>query len=121
LPHLGAAGRGRREDEEGAGRLRGYPRRGPQPDLEQRPRRGAGARQPDRQCRHHRRQRRCPQGEPRRPCAGGLSRARRRQLDETHPVLGRREWRGQARLSRREDADPDERGPGLPPQGARVL
>ncbi len=34
--------------------------------------------------------RREPQGEPRRPCARGLPRSRRRELDEAHPGLARR-------------------------------
>src|SRR6185436_12761839 len=36
------------------------------------------------------RQRREPQGKPRRPCARRLQGSRRRELAEAHPVLGRR-------------------------------
>ena len=62
----------------------------PQPDLEQRPRRDARARQPARPGGGHHALRRQPQGKPRRAHAGRLSRARRQELDEAHRRLVRR-------------------------------
>ena len=61
----------------------------PLADLELRPDRDAGVREPDRAGRHHGGQRRQPQGEPRRARARGLPGARRRQLDEAHAGVGR--------------------------------
>ena len=66
------------------------PRHRPQPDLEQRPRRNARARQSARPGGGHHALRRQPQGKPRRAHAGGLSQARRQELDEAHHRLVRR-------------------------------
>ena len=90
VPHRAGA-RGRRQDD--PGRLEGlerHPRLRPLADLELRPHRDAGVREPDRAGRHHRRQRRQPQGIARRACARGLPRARRCQLDEAYAGVGRR-------------------------------
>jgi hypothetical protein len=59
------------------------------PDLEHRPGRDAGARQPDRPGDRHHPRRRQPQGKPRRPRAqrARISRARRQELDEAHAAL----------------------------------
>ena len=108
VPHRPHARRRCRQDRQGIQADGRRPRHRPQPDLEQRPRRDARARQPPRPGGRHHALRRQPQGKPRRAHAGRLSQARRQELDETHARLGRRLGR-QGR--RREDR--------LPP-GARV-
>ena len=69
---------------------RRYPRLRSLADLELRPGRDAGVREPDRAGRHHGRERAQPHGEPRRARARGLPQARRRQLDEAHAGVGGR-------------------------------
>ena len=71
-------------------RRRRHPRHRPLADLEHRPDRDAGIREPDRPGGGDHGIRRQPHREPRRPCPRGLSRARRRELDEAHAGLLRR-------------------------------
>ena len=98
-PHSGGRRRQDRRGVQAHGRRSRYR---PQPHLEQRPRRDAGARQSPRPgggddalCRQ-------PQGKPRRPYAGRLSQPRRRPLDEAHHRLagrlGRQGRRSEDRL-----------------------
>jgi hypothetical protein len=68
------------------------------PDLEHRPDRDAGVRQPDRAGGGHRELGAQPQGKPRRPRPRRLCRARRCELDEAHPVVDRRQGRRHDRL-----------------------
>jgi succinate dehydrogenase / fumarate reductase flavoprotein subunit len=62
-----------------------------------------------------------PQGEPRRARPRGLQGARRRQLDEAHPVLGRRAGAYPYRLPRRAPEHPDRRRRADPAEGAHLL
>ena len=63
-----------------------------------------------------------PQGKPRRACARGLPRPRRRELDEAHAGLGRRRRAAVThRLPPGAHLHADQRGPVHPAEGARVL
>ena len=103
VPHRADAGRGRDQDRRHLQEDGGHRHQGPQPHLEQRPRRDARARQPDLAGGGHDALRSEPQGKPRRAHARGLPRARRQELDEAHHRLVRRLGRqgriGQDRLS----------------------
>ena len=83
-----------RRDLEG---VRRHPRHRPLADLELRPDRDAGVRQPDRPGGGDGGRRRQPQGKPRRARPRGLPQPRRRELDEAHAGLGRRRHQDGAR------------------------
>ncbi len=90
VPHRPDARRGRGQDRQGLRADGRCQRHGPQPHLEQRPRRDARARQPAFAGGGHHALRRKPQGKPRRAHAGRLSQARRQELDEAHDRVVRR-------------------------------
>ena len=72
-----------------SGARRRRPCHRPLADLELRPHRDHGIRQPHRPGRRHHGQRRQPPGEPRRPRPRGLPRPRRQGMDEAHARLDR--------------------------------
>ena len=89
VPHRRDAGARREAAWRGVARHRRHQGDRPFAGVEQRPDRDAGVRKPDLAGGHHGGQRGSPQGKPRRPCARGFPRARRRQLDEAHAGVGR--------------------------------
>ena len=89
VPRGAEPGRGLPEDRRGRGQPGRAAGRRPLEGLEQRRGRGPGAAEPDGAGGGHHALGRVPHREPRRACARGLPRARRRQLDEAHHGLGR--------------------------------
>ncbi len=98
LPHRRDAGRGLDQDPRGVGRQRRHRHHRPLADLEFRPRRDDGVRQPHRPGRGDDGWRQEPHGVARRPRPRGLFRARRQELDEAH--AGDDRPAGQGRVDR---------------------
>ena len=113
------------EGTQQARRGRGQPLRDPPDrpldDLEHRPRRGAGAAEPDAAGGRDDALGALPHREPRRACARGLPRARRRQLAQAHALLGRRGPPAADRRSRGPHPPADQRGRADPAAKARLL
>ncbi|KAK0359196.1 hypothetical protein LTR94_032250, partial [Friedmanniomyces endolithicus] len=87
VPHRRDPAAGRRQAARHRRRRRRHQDCRSRPDLEHRPGRDPGIRQPDRPGRRHHRGRPEPDGIARRPRPRGLSGPRRRELDEAHPGL----------------------------------
>ena len=92
-----------------------------QSHLEHRSHRDHRARQPAGPGHGHHRQRREPQGEPRRACARGLQGSRRRELAEAHAVLGGRGRQDAHRIPPGAHEHADERRRADSAEGADVL
>ena len=89
VPHRRGAGRGQDADPRGLARRGRHPRHRPLADLEHRPDRDAGVRQPHRPGGRDGGERAQPHRIPRRAGPRGFSRPRRQELDEAHADVAR--------------------------------
>ncbi|MHC2688775.1 succinate dehydrogenase / fumarate reductase flavoprotein subunit [Bradyrhizobium liaoningense] len=121
VPHRRSLERRPEPDPEGSQRHQRHRRVRPLAGVEFGPRRDAGVRQPDLAGGGDDELGRQPHREPRRPCARGLLRARRQELDEAHAGLAGRCRQGQDRVPPGSRLHHDQRRAVHPAEGARVL